>query len=196
MGFYNLSSAPEWRKSMLNLDTTAGIPSSISMQDYSVFSRVGFRGIGAEAFLNANDVPIPEQPNQSLSFQDGLVVLRLSKAEFWIMSTNHQHHAFVSTLEAAAQGIDNVYRLYCQHSHACFFIKGEDTGKMFAKVCGVDLSAHTFQVGDVVQTSVARISAIVTKQTQDDSDYTLLFADIASVQYLWEALTDASAEFA
>ncbi|WP_262368472.1 hypothetical protein [Marinomonas sp. IMCC 4694] len=43
---------------------------------------------------------------------------------------------------------------------------------------------------------MARISAIVTKQTQNDSDYILLFADIASVQYLWEALTDATVGFA
>ncbi|MBR7888400.1 sarcosine oxidase subunit gamma [Marinomonas sp. A79] len=196
MGFYNLSSAPELRKSMLNLDTTASIHSSISMKDCSVFSRVGFRGIGAEAFLNANKVPVPAKPNQSLSFQEGLVVLRLSKSEFWLMSTNNQNHEFIAALEAAAQGVENLYRLYCQHSHACFLIEGQDTGTMFAKVCGVDLSAQTFNVGDVVQTSVARISAIVTKQTQDDSDYILLFADIASVQYLWEALTDASAEFA
>ncbi|MCB5160739.1 sarcosine oxidase subunit gamma family protein [Marinomonas algarum] len=197
MDLFNLSAAPDLRKSMLDLASTKAkaTRSSIKMQDCTVFSRAGFRGTGAEAFLASHGIAIPTKPNESLSCQASLVVLRLSRSEFWIISTDNSEHAKIEALEVAAMGVENVYPLYCQHSHACFMLTGAETENMFSKVCGVDLRNNVFPVGAVAQTSVARTGAIVTKQTHAQGDYFLLFADIASVQYLWEALTDAAAEF-
>ena len=192
---YNLSAAQTLRKSMLKIDATSLINSTISMQDCTVYSRVGFRGLGTESFLMSQGFPIPSQPNQSLRNEEGIAVLRLSNTEFWLLDTNNTHHEKIELLELAAQGLNDVYRLFCQHSHACFVITGEKTSSMFSKVCGVDLRDSVFPIGSIAQTSVARINAIVTRQVEDGREYFLLCADLASAQYLWEALADAAAEF-
>ncbi|MCZ2720114.1 sarcosine oxidase subunit gamma [Marinomonas sp. 15G1-11] len=197
MDFYNLSSAKSSRSSLLSLNKVDRSHSKLEVQDCTVYSRVGFRGVGAEAFLESNGLPIPKLPNQSLSYKNGLIILRLSKSEFWVVDTANKHHALIEALELSSKEAINVYRLYCQHSHGCFLITGDAdlTVKMFSKVCSVDLSQGVFALGSIAQTSVARTNAIVTKQSMDGVVFTLLLADVASTQYLWEAIEDAASEF-
>jgi sarcosine oxidase subunit gamma len=151
--------------------------------------------MGAETFLASQGLPIPSEPNQSLLFEESLVVMRLSKSEFWLVDIENTHHELIEKLELGAKGLDDVYRLFCQHSHACFLFKGEQTAAMFSKVCGVDLSDGVFPVGSIAQTSVARTNAIVTRQDEKGEEYLLLLSDLASSQYLWDALADAASEF-
>lgn len=195
MDVYNLSAASTSRKSMINLNATEALNSSIRLQDCTVYSRVGFRGTGVEDFLTSKGVPIPALPNQSVVHDGSLMVLRLSQSEFWVVDMNNTHNQQIESLELASQGLSNLYRLFCQHSHACFSVVGKDTATLFSKVCGVDLREPAFSLGDIAQTSVARINTIVAKQNINEEDGLLLFADLASAQYLWEALADAAAEF-
>ncbi len=195
MDFYNLSSAPASRKSMQALTKTGVHNSSIKLQDCTVYSRVGFRGLGAESFLTANGFPIPTQPNQSLLYKEDIVVLRLSKLEFWVVDTTNTHHELIEMLEVASKNLANVYRLYCQHSHAFFLLTGEETASMFSKLCSVDLRSYVFPSGSIAQTSVARTNAIVARQSKGGKEYILLMSDLASAQYLWEAVVDACAEY-
>ncbi|RCW99615.1 sarcosine oxidase subunit gamma [Marinomonas foliarum] len=195
MESFNLSSVPSLRKNMLDLTHSGLSNASIKSQDCTVHSRVGFRGMGVENFLTSQGLPIPSEPNQSLLFDESLVVLRLSKSEFWLVDIENTHHELIETLELGAKGLDDVYRLFCQHSHACFLFKGEQTATMFSKVCGVDLRRSVFPIGSIAQTSVARTNAIVTRQEGKGKEYFLLLSDLASSQYLWEALADAASEF-
>jgi len=66
---------------------------------------------------------------------------------------------------------------------------------MFAKICGVDLSEGAFSVTSIAQTSVARTNAIVVRQDKNGEEVFLLLSDLASSQYLWDAISDASSEF-
>lgn len=197
MEFFNLSAVPNSRKSLLDVTNTESLTSSIQRQDCTLYSRVGFRGMGTESFLMSHGLPIPSKPNQSLLFEHGLVVLRLSKSEFWLVDIDNAYHELIETLEFDAKGLEHVYRLFCQHSHACFLFKGEQTATMFSKVCGVDLRSDAFPFGSIAQTSVARTNGIVTKQDSDShGEFFLLLSDLASSHYLWEALADAASEFA
>ncbi|WP_191602669.1 sarcosine oxidase subunit gamma [Marinomonas algicola] len=195
MNSFNLCAVPRSRKSMLDLNNTESSNSGVKRQDCTVYSRVGFRGMGAENYLMSQGLPIPSESNRSLIFEDSLVVLRLGKSEFWLVDLDNTHHELIEALELGAKGLDEVYRLFCQHSHACFLFKGEQTTTMFSKVCGVDLKRCAFPIGSIAQTSVARVNAIITKQEEKRGEYFLLLSDLASSQYLWEALADASKEF-
>ncbi|OUR80265.1 sarcosine oxidase subunit gamma [Marinomonas sp. 42_23_T18] len=196
MDFYNLSSANKLRRSMLNLEHSESLNSRIKMQDATAFSRVGFRGQGVERFLAEQGLAVPSAPNQSVLSDTGLVVLRLSKTEFWILDTDNAQHELIAALELASKGLSQVYRLYCQHSHAFFLIRGKEISNLFAKICGVDLSESAFAVTSIAQTSVARTNAIVVRQERNDEAFFLLLSDLASSQYLWDAIVDAATEFA
>ncbi|RBO84153.1 sarcosine oxidase subunit gamma [Marinomonas aquiplantarum] len=196
MESFSLSAVPNLRKSRIDLSDTGSSTSSIRYQDCTVNSRVGFRGQGAASFLTSQGLPIPSQANQSLLFEDSLVVLRLSKTEFWLVDIENTYHELIEKLELSSEPLEDVYRLFCQHSHACFLFSGEQTASMFSKVCGVDLRGDVFPVGSIAQTSVARVNAIVARQEGKGKEYYLLLSDLASSQYLWEALLDAGSEFA
>lgn len=195
MNFYNLSSAVELRRSQLVVGSPELINSNISMHDQTLFSRVGFRGKGVESFLREQGINVPAVPNQSVVTAAGVLVLRLSNTEFWVIDTDKSQHELIEALELASKGVANVYRLYCQHSHGCFLVRGENTSNMFAKVCGVDLSEKAFECASIAQTSVARVNAIIAKQLISGEEGYLVLSDIAGTQHLWNAIADASAEF-
>jgi len=195
MDFYNLSSAVELRRSQLAVGSPELINSKISMHDHTLFSRVGFRGRGVASFLREQGINVPTVPNQSLVTAAGVLVLRLSNTEFWLIDTDKSQHEFIEALELASKGVANVYRLYCQHSHGCFLVKGKNTPNMFAKVCGVDLSEKVFECSSIAQTSVARVNAIIAKQVISDEEGYFVLSDIAGSQHLWNAISDASTEF-
>jgi len=195
MDFYNLSSANTLRRSMLDVEQSKLLSSRIKLQDGTIFSRVGFRGQGVEGFLVDQGLPVPSVPNQSETSDTGLVILRLSMTEFWILDIDNTQHEKIDALELASKDLSKVYRLYCQHSHAFFVLAGKDLSNMFAKICGVDLSERAFSVASIAQTSVARTNAIVVRQEKNGEEAFLLLSDLASSQYLWDAIVDASKEF-
>lgn len=64
-----------------------------------------------------------------------------------------------------------------------------------AKLCAVDLSAEAFAAGQIAQTSVARINAVVMNVSDAQARKFNLLCDRASALYLWNVLLDAIAEF-
>ena len=66
---------------------------------------------------------------------------------------------------------------------------------MMAKMCGIDLRAHRFVNHAIVQTSVARMNAILIRNDRGDTYALDMVLDSASIVYMWECLTDAMAEF-
>lgn len=193
MDCYNVSSAKELRRSMLSMDSTGN--GSLTIKDATTYSRVGFRGKGAEAFLISQGMPIPNNVNQTCLDQSGVMVLRLSQTEFWIIGINNDHDSLIHSLEVSANNVHNLYRLYCQHSHALLLLQGDNIPLMLAKLCGVDLSNNAFGTGSIAQTSVARVNAIVAYEKIQADNLYLVLCDIAYSQFMWDALEDASSEF-
>ncbi|MEP0074212.1 MAG: sarcosine oxidase subunit gamma [Marinomonas sp.] len=197
MAEFIVSESAESRQSQIFSLLPSGYQSTIQLQDSTTKSRVGFRGVGVEAFLTSQGIELPSAPNQAVLSSAGLWVLRLSKTEFWLVDLTDELANNILVLEQQAQGLADVYRLYCQHSHGVFEMSGKPASKMFAKVCGVDLSHGMFSSGCIAQTSVARVNAIVVNvsASKDESDQYLLLSDVSSSQHLWDALIDAAQEF-
>lgn len=195
MNLFNLSARPDLRESRVGL-SDAGLSSLyLNAKDCTAYSRIGFRGDAAEQFLESKGLPVPSKPNQSLMWGEGLVVLRLSNYEFWVVDISNNSHGVISELEIESRDFDNVYLLFCQHSHACFLISGEKAATMFAKVCSVDLRSGSFPTGDIAQTIVARTSSIVVRQEVNKEACFIILSDLSSSKYLWESLVDAGTEF-
>ena len=64
-----------------------------------------------------------------------------------------------------------------------------------AKVCGVDLRAHKFANGEIAQTSIAKINGVIVRNDLGETLSYCIFSDSSSVEFLWDSLLDAMAEF-
>jgi sarcosine oxidase subunit gamma len=166
-----------------------------SLLDLSLVSRTGFRGDNAEKHLQNIGLPVPAKPNQSSIGDNGELILRLSQKEFWVLyGVTIEDDSFIKANQLELP-TENCYSLFCQDSHAWFMLKGPYLADIMAKLCGVDLRDDVFPLGTIVQTSVARVNAIVVSHEVNSVPVFSLLSDSASSEYLWDALLDAMQEF-
>ena len=164
--------------------------------DLTHLSRVGFRGADAAAYLQQQGYNTPEVPNTLTVQSDGSVVGRLSATEYLVLGTLKDFGEKVTALEASWQMNEQLnYLLPRQDSHAWFMITGQFIVPVMAKLCGVDLSEHAFKTGQIAQTSVARINAIVFNVSDESCPKFSILCDRAASLYMWEVLQDAMDEF-
>ncbi|GAA0479170.1 MULTISPECIES: sarcosine oxidase subunit gamma family protein [Tatumella] len=169
---------------------TAGI------DDFSHYSRAGFRGRHADYYLKQRGFTLPDTANQAVWQDDGCLVARLSPTEYLLLSSDQQssqriaHQAQTWVLSELS-----CYLLPRQDTHACIALSGSFLPEMMAKLCAVDLSRDNFPAGAVVQTSVARASAIVINVTRSELPQFWLLTDTSMAAYFRDVLTDAVSEF-
>ena len=170
--------------------------SQCTMIDLTNLSRVGFRGQDAAAYLSSYGFQLPQQPNQAIQQEDGCWVLRLSLTEYCVLGSLKDFGERVSQLEQGWQMDECAnYLLPRQDSHAWIQLSGEPLAKVMAKLCAIDLRGDVFQVGQVAQTSVARINAIVVNVSDPNTHKFNILCDRAAALYLWGVLQDAIQEF-
>ncbi|MEB3753326.1 sarcosine oxidase subunit gamma [Acinetobacter sp. MD2(2019)] len=173
-------------------DTTA----ACRMVDLTNLSRVGFRGQDAAAYLSAHGFELPQQPNQAVQQDDGCWVMRLSLTEYCVLGSLKDFGERVSQLEQAWQMDERAnYLLTRQDSHAWILVSSAHIAEIMAKLCAVDLRPEVFPVGQIAQTSVARINAMVTNVSDQQATKFNILCDRAAALYLWEVLQDAIQEF-
>ncbi len=165
--------------------------------DLTHLSRVGFRGADAQEYLQKRGYSTPSMPNTFLEQIDGSVVGRLSAAEYIILGSIKDFGARVSELECSWQMDEKKlnYMLPRQDSHAWLMLTGESVAMVMAKLCGVDLMDEAFKPGQIVQTSVARVNAIVFNVSDITCPKFSILCDRSASLYLWEVLIDAMQEF-
>lgn len=164
--------------------------------DLSALARLGLRGPEAAAVLRERGYRLPETPNRCQAQDDGCRVARLSPTEYLLLGSLQDEGQRLAT-EANDWPADapGCYPLPRQDSHAWLALTGEHAAAVMAKLCGVDLNVEAFPEGHVAQTSVARIDAIVIRDTLGATPGLHLLVDSAAAGYLWPALLDAMQEF-
>lgn len=164
--------------------------------DLTHLSRVGFRGQESADYLKAFGFKLPDLPNFSVQQDDGTRVARLSATEYLILGSLDDFGESVAQLEARWTMTDQQnFLLPRQDSHAWLQLTGRHIAQVMAKLCAVDLNAASFLPGHVVQTSIARINAIIVNVSDEDAPKFNLLYDRAAAVYLWEVLVDAMGEF-
>ncbi len=170
---------------------------SLGIADLSPLNRSGFKSRDTVAWLQSQGIVVPEQPNRAQAQDDGSLVARLSNDEHVIMEA--LRGSDLPTRLDAAWRIDAArmcYRMPRAHSYAWLAVTGEQSSTMFSKVCGVDLRPHKFARGDIAQTSLARINAVIIRVDIGVTPAFYILADSASAEFLWMCLIDAMQEYA
>ena len=176
-------------------DTESQIQKS-AIVDLTNLSRVGFRGLDAATYLSSLGFHSPDVPNCAVQQVDGSWVVRLSATEYFLLGSLNDFGERISQLENGWAMDDRAnYLLPRQDSHAWLQLTGNTAAWVMAKLCAVDLSSEVFAVGQVAQTSVARVNAIVINVSDAQTQKFNILCDRAAALYLWEVLQDAIAEF-
>jgi sarcosine oxidase subunit gamma len=133
--------------------------------------------------------------------EGGALAARLAPTEIFLIDSLDATGALVEKLNGAWNwGTEKPrkligYPMPRQDSHAWFMVTGVAAPEMFAKICGVDLRTHKFALGQIAQTSLAKMSGIVIRDDRGPIPGFHLLADVASAEYLWGAVLDAMSEF-
>lgn len=167
--------------------------------DLSGVGRTGFKGAGTTEWLTSKVRILPDRPNRAVVLPDGTLIARLGKEEYLILDKSVASRVCdaleaawnLESLEAGRIG----YPLPRADSHSWLYLEGTSVSQMMAKICGVDLREGTFGPGEVAQTVVARIGAVLIRQMGEGPYGLHMLTDFASADYLWDVLEDASAEF-
>lgn len=164
--------------------------------DLTNLPRIGFRGIDTANHLQEQGFVLPTIPNKVVAQTDGTQVARLSATEYFLIGGLENFGENIIALEQYGQQGETLnYVLPRQDTHAMFQLSGQYLPWIMAKLCAVNLLENVFVAGDVVQTSVARINAIVMNVSDEFSNKFNILCDRTMALYLWDVLLDAMQEF-
>jgi sarcosine oxidase subunit gamma len=160
--------------------------------DLSLMPRFGLRGKNAQRWLEDRGLPVPAV-NWAEAHADGYWVARLGATEFWVLATTEL--AEQKDMPVLTTPEPGCYPVHCGESRAWFALAGEARCGVMAKLCGVDLRPMAFAPGTIVQTSVARVNAVIIYHQLWGMPIFSILSDTASAEYLWDVLQDAALEF-
>ncbi len=169
----------------------------LAITDLSPLPRLGFKGRETIPAMQKRGVTLEPTPNRAFRQPDGGLCLVLAASEVILLSPlggdggrlKELHDSW--SLEAG----ERTYPLLRNDSHAWFAITGAKASDLFAKICGVDLRLSRFPDLSIAQTSVAKLSAIVTRADIGGTPAFHILADSASSLYFFDCLIDAAQEF-
>lgn len=172
------------------------------MADLSALPRLGFKGRGTIAAMKARGVTVEAEPNKAFVQPNGGLCLVLAPGEVILLgdplagdvkSDTTAFDRMLSTWKLEDE--ERTYPLLRRDSHAWFVLGGPKAAEMLAKICAIDLRPHKFANLSIAQTSVAKMSAIVTRADIGTTLTFHLLADSAAALYFWNCLMDAAHEF-
>jgi sarcosine oxidase subunit gamma len=167
----------------------------LGLADLSTLPRAGFKGLGTPDWAAGQGLQLPVQPNRANLQDDGTLVARLSQTELLLASNLDGLSESIANISLGSQLPERVYSLPRSDSHSWLVLCGSQAAATLSKVCGVDLRPHKFANGEVAQTSIAKINGVLVRNDLGETLSYSIFSDSSSIEFLWDSLLDAMAEF-
>jgi sarcosine oxidase subunit gamma len=190
----------EWRKldDIAVADTVDGTAAGgIVIADLSPFPRLGFKGPGTVPAMQARGIALEATSNRAFRQPDGGLCLVLAPGDVILLSNLNGDGERLAQLEAnwRIEDEERTYPLSRRDSHAWLAVAGEALPEMFAKLCAIDLRRDKFADLAIAQTSIAKMSAILTRADMGSTPVFHLLVDSAAALYFCDCLLDAADEF-
>jgi len=119
--------------------------------------------------------------------RDGDLVIRIRPDEWLVIGSTTTVDSL--DLSGFASRIDST------HSRLLFRLTGDAAAKAMEKVCSLDFGDHMTPNGACAGASVAKVGADIIRDDVDATRSYLVLADTSYRSYLYDAITDATAEF-
>ena len=174
---------------------------NMAICDMSWLPRSGLKGNDAINWLKTMSLRFPEKTNLTVKTENGYLIIKLGNMEYLILADpNYKSLQSINNLvdiDSIMLNSENgkVYHLPKLDSHACFLVCGCCTPQLLAKLCAIDLRTKSFKNLDVVQTSIARVNAIVIRNDLENSLAYLVLIESSYSEYFWDCLIDGINEF-
>ena len=170
---------------------------SLSLVDLSPLPRIGFKGPGALQWLGGQGIAGLDRDNRADTQGGGEIAVRLGPSEALILGAVARESTLCRRLEEAWPGDDpaRCHPVPRGDSHFWSAVSGAHAAPMLAKLCAVDLRITRFAQGEVAQTTVARLGAVIIRADLGPVPLFHILGDSASAEYYWEVVMDAMAEF-
>jgi sarcosine oxidase, subunit gamma len=152
--------------------------------DVSCLKRMGVKGPGAAAWLEAQQLADLPGVNQWLRTSDGLWLARLGRSEFLLEDALGGRR--VETLRGLVPLPDGVYPVLRQD--AAFALEGEGVPRLLQETCSVDFAAFTPEEPRVVLTQLAGVSVIVFWEPHGNARRYRVYTDASLGPYLFSTL--------
>jgi len=177
-------------------------PAGVTLCDLSPLPRLGFKGRGTVPAMLARGLTLEAVANRAYAQGDGTVCLVLAPSEVILLAepTGHNRARDTQTFERLStawriEDEERTYPLLRRDSHVWFRLGGPRAADLLAKLCGVDLRPRSFANLAIAQTSLAKMSAIITRVDAGGTPEYHVLADTAAASYLWGCVLDAGHEF-
>jgi sarcosine oxidase subunit gamma len=169
----------------------------LTIFDLSVQPRLGFKGPGTLAAMQARGIICENKPNRAFRQTDGSLCTVLAATEVLLLGPLGSHGGALDQLQKGwhIEASGRTYPLPRRHSHAWFGAHGAAAVEMLSKICAVDFRAKVFADLAVAQTSVARLNSVVVRADAPVGPVFHILADSASSAYMLTCLMDAAEEF-
>jgi len=176
---------------------TAAADDGIVIVDLSPLPRLGFKGRGTIPAMQRRAIVAEAVPNRAYRQPDGSLCLVLAASEVILLSDLAGNGERLAQLEAdwRIEDEERTYPMPRRDSHAWLAVTGNALPEMFAKICAIDLRPEKFADLSIVQTSIAKMSAILTRADIGGRTVFHLLVDSAAALYFCNCLLDAAAEF-
>lgn len=186
----------EWMSKVTGMEQANQLIGVCAAADLTDFPRCGVRGPNSGEVLRHSGYVVPQKANTAIEQPSGEMLARLSSTEYLLLGAREcQSPLNIGFSGDQLQDQDRFYRLERFDSHAWFMVTGALSSQLLAKLCGVDLRLESNPLGSVVQTSVARTSAIVIRQSLGQIDSLNLLVDRSVRAYFRDVIDDAMREF-
>lgn len=159
------------------------------LADLSCLQRWGCKGPGAAAWLEAQGLPVPVQPNTWKALPGGSLVARLGINEFLVEDGPECNR--VPPL-AAAEPTAGVYPVPRQD--AVLALWGTAAPLLLRQTCSVDFAALSHSTGALAITSMVGVPLTVIPESREHFPLLRLYCDGTYGPYLWQTLLDIAGE--
>lgn len=183
-----------WRIEVIDGAEVSGVDRGLeALADLSTCDRLGLKGRGVAAWLQARGIELPPKPNRLIERDDGLVVARYGETEFALADFRRAASPLVDGLRRAheEQRPEASYDVPRAHGQAAFGLCGAPALQALAALCPADLRAQSFRPGDVLQTLCGGVNAQLWNLTRGDAERMVLLCDVSVARHQWAALHEA-----
>lgn len=174
--------SPEFRSSVTKLaPTPIGAPvltDESSLTKISVRTQVGAALFGVDFGRSVR--------------RDDVLIAAIRPDEWLLLGDQGE----VASLLASAEFVSFVNQIDITHSRVCLRLTGGRSASVLEKVCSLDFNDLMFPNGACGSASVAKVSSDLIRSDSNDEPSYLLLADRSFGQYLYDAIHDATIEFA
>ena len=164
------------------------------LRDHTHLARIGFKGRGAAAWLQAQGLTLPAAPNRWLRDTSGATIARLGAEDFLITDEPETITGLAQSLGARwhAAGAPGGFPVPRQHGLAAFALGGASAPELLARLCAVDLRPRAFGDDAIAQTQLALSSVVIMRTSVAAAASYRLFIDTSLALYLWDVLNDVA----